>query len=100
MMVQSILENIIKMANWSMKNEGDLLAKQLSTGIAGGSGQAIYFYYENGILIRQDWIDPVTEKPVFTMYYEYDSRGRLIKKGEKTDLYERYWSYEYYERGK
>ena len=53
------------------------------------------FEYERGKLTRQRCYSKSTGKELYTLYSEYDEKGRLIKTGEIYPDYQRYWIYEF-----
>jgi hypothetical protein len=54
----------------------------------------IYYKYNEEDVIEERYFNNDNIE-TFLQYYEYDIYGRIIKRGEKTNSYERWWTYEY-----
>ncbi len=57
----------------------------------------VRYEYSGEKLLKKTWLDADGTKPVFEFYNEYDERGRLVRHGERSSTYERYWQYDFEE---
>ncbi|HAE21376.1 MAG TPA: hypothetical protein DCG47_03500 [Spirochaetaceae bacterium] len=74
---------------------GGLLLSTDTTELATGARTLLRYSYKGGMVTRMEWLDPSSGAVGYALSYEYDDAGRLVKTGEWSPSYERYWLYEF-----
>jgi hypothetical protein len=76
-------------------NENDLLLRSVTINYSTNTrSEYVCTYDAKNNLIEKKYLDE-NGNETFIYYNQYDEENRIIKKGEKTKSYERYWIYEY-----